>query len=452
MFNWFFKFLYLITKGILELVDGILKCANMLCGIEEITVEGKKTDLLQLLLGSSEIGFAFRVAVILGLFVVVFFGVFAILRNIAKGKGDETPAQVGIKVAKTVLMFLFVPVCMFAFSWVLNVFMRALYQATSSDSFSLGQKLVETFAGNEHASQALAGVDYTNTSAVAEAIDLQDDFNFIYSWIVGIALLFCLGISMFIFVDRAISIVILFIAAPFSIASTVLDDGARFKLWRDQVLVKFITGFGVIISINVYCIIVSIIQRDSVVFFDSWFFNNLFKTTIILGGAYGMQKFTSVVGNLISAGAGSAETRENMAAAMGAAGMLKSAATSPFRAARGITNFAKDTKNVGWGYSIGSRLGFRTATDYNRFKMEKKMADGNTGDVGGSGGQNSNKANYNGDKVAQIGNAIAGDNNNNNNNSSNNNNGSGNQNNNRPNGPGAQMINNAITGDDEDMK
>lgn len=445
MFDWFWSFLYGITKGILRLIDGLMTCANKLCGIEPINVGGEETDFMSLLFFSNEITFAFRVAVILGTIVIVFFTIFAMIRCITNEKVQDTPTQVCFKTFKSIILFLFVPAIMVATTWILNVFMAALYKGTSAGGVTIGQFLFSAFADGAYntgysSADALAeGFNYADTDAVWAICDLSD-FSYIFSWIAGIAILIFVAIAMISFIDRAISIVILYIAAPFSIASSVIDDGARFKLWRDQILVKFINGYGMILAINIYCLVISLVIKEDVVFFDNWFTNNIMKVTIILGGAFGMQRLMAVIGNLISAGAGTNEARENMMTAAATGHAL----TAPFRASRGAFNFARDAKNYGFGSALGGALGFRTAKDYMQYNKNKKALDDEKKNES-SGAGNNNKTNYNDeDKKKSTSNAILGNSvnqSNNNNTQSNNSSGSsGNGNHNKPNGPGQNMI------------
>jgi hypothetical protein len=141
-------------------------------------------------------------------------------------------------------------------------------------------------------------------------IDLSE-FEFIFSWIACGVILGCIGVSMMYFVSRIISIAILYIAAPFSIGASVLDDGARFKLWREQILIKFITGYGMMISINVYAMICLLVMNPTLVFFEKGsFIDFLMKLLIIAGGGVSLKQAMALIGNLISNGAGSNELRD----------------------------------------------------------------------------------------------------------------------------------------------
>ena len=327
MFDWFWEFLYGISKSLLRLIDGLIACTNKLCGIETVNIGGTETDLVSFLLRSDGLANGFKIAAILGFIVLIFFTVFRIILVVTKAKPDMSPAQVAGKAFKAVLLFLFIPVIMLTLIWAINTLMNALYQATLNGSQGLGTFLFGAFSQDAIESQSvwdriMAGYDlYLDTDLVASAIDISD-FDFIFSWITGIALLLVLTSALVQFVDRAISIGVLFLVSPFSVASSVLDDGGRFKLWREQVVLKFLSGYGIILYLNIYCLLISLIMPSNVIFFENTFLNNIFKLLIIIGGGFAMQRASALIGNLIGPGAGSRELMDQSLGRLGAAAAM----------------------------------------------------------------------------------------------------------------------------------
>ena len=112
MFDWFWHILYQVSKTLFKIIDGLIQCANYLCGVEPVRVAGEKVDFLEYILTSNQIGFAFRVAALIGMIIVVVFSIIAILRTLSKEKAEGTPAQIAGKAAKSVLSFLFIPLIM----------------------------------------------------------------------------------------------------------------------------------------------------------------------------------------------------------------------------------------------------------------------------------------------------------------------------------------------------
>ena len=418
MFDWFWEFLYMISSTLFRLIDGLIDCANKLCGIDTINFEGEESDFLSYLLFSDKIGFAFRVSAILATILLVIFTVFMIIRSITKDKAEGTPAQIAVKAFKTILMFFFVPAVMIAFMTLGNAFVNALYGATVQSSASPGAFLFCAFAEDggmsaEYVQLFRTGeLDYTSASVVSQYMGMSgaglSEFPFIFSFIAGGVVLFGVGSAMLIFVDRVLSLVILYIAAPISISTSVLDDGARFKLWRDQFLSKFIMGYGMILAINIYAIVCGLVMNPEFAFFagedtKTQFLDLIMKLLIVAGGALTMQKSMALVGNLVASGAGSNELRDNAFSAgslarmaKGAAGGLLGAAgtLTGARAAKSILSDAAAMKSRDLGSKLLDKVGLGMGggtSDQNGVKDP----------AGTSGAKNNEKAEYGAKDVAK---------------------------------------------------
>ena len=459
LFSWVWDLLYAISKSMYAIIDNLLKCANMLCGIVPIQYKGADTDFLSFLLRNPNITYAFVGAVLVGLFLVVLFAIIAIIRTVASEKIDKTPAQIAVQVGKTMLTFLFIPAALTILVWFTNTLMNVLYEATSGQSpDGLGRFLAGAFGQNALKSGVPSNFyldpefNYSSTGNVKNYLNLSD-YDFFFSYIASICILLAIGVTLLMFVDRAFAVVILFIFSPISLSTSVLDDGARFKLWRDQFLVKFLTGYGCIIGINIYALVVAAVTQDGLVFWpDSVILNNLMKILIILGGGVSLQKLMALVGNLISAGAGSNEMRDAAIAAggfsrgvMGAARVGMGVLKAPFSASRSAWNFMSDAGNYGTGSAIAKRLGFRTQQDYAQHKAYQRMGQGG---MGGGFGTGNNKAGVNGNlgaggKVGSaVNNVLNGGNNNGGGAGGGNAGAGGNANNKQP--AGNSMVNNAV--------
>jgi hypothetical protein len=371
MFDWFWDFLYMISKTLFRLTDGLILCANKLCGIEPVSFNGEDTDLMSYLIFSDEIGFAFKATALLATILVVIFTVFMIIRSITRDKAEGTPTQLSVKAFKTVLTFFFVPAVILAFVLVGNLFVTAIYNATIQASSTPGTFLFCAFAEDggmpdELVEKFRTGIyDYINEDEVWACMDLSD-FPFLFSWIAGGVVLFSIGSSMLIFVDRVLSLVILYIVSPISISSSVLDDGARFKLWRDQFLSKFIMGYGMIIAVNIYALVCTLVMDPDFAFFeDSGFLNLLMKLLMIAGGALTMQKSMALIGNLVSAGAGSNELRDNAFTAGRLASMAGGVLGNTvgllpklaFKGGKSIISDAWAMKSRDWGAQLLDKVG-----------------------------------------------------------------------------------------------
>lgn len=334
MFNWFWEFLYSISKILYRIIDGLLSIANKLCGIEPIMIGGKKSDFMIFLLTNNQITYGLGGAVLISIFLLMIFGVIAMCKAAKDGK--KTSSQVAVQVFKTLGMYLFIPAVMIIFTLLVNALVQILYQATMYGSTSMGDFLFRSFLPGPMQDMVF-DIDYTNTSAVKSLMSSAgyglSKYEFFFSWLVCIPLIFTFAKSLFLFVERCLSIAILYVISPIAMSATVLDDGQVFRKWREQVLGKYLTGFGMIIGLNIYIIVMANIVRGDVKFFDNGFLNFLFKATFILGGSFFLQKVYSLIGSLINPNARGDIGEANMAAS-GVGKVYQGAfnlATSPFR-------------------------------------------------------------------------------------------------------------------------
>lgn len=112
-----------------------------------------------------------------------------------------------------------------------------------------------------------------------------DDFNFIIAYICAIVLLIALIGATFGLVKRLFDIVLLFITLPGIAATIPLDDGAKFKLWRETVISKVFLAFGTVLAVNVFTIIAPSIWGISLGTEAGGFTNSVLRLVLICGGA-----------------------------------------------------------------------------------------------------------------------------------------------------------------------
>ena len=114
----------------------------------------------------------------------------------------------------------------------------------------------------------------------------MESFNFWTAYLVVIVMLVAIIFSMLGLVKRIFDIVLLFIVLPLISATIPLDDGVRFKNWRDTVVSKVVLAYGAILSVNVFLLIVPTISTiDFTELGWSALTENLFKAFLLMGGA-----------------------------------------------------------------------------------------------------------------------------------------------------------------------
>lgn len=162
-----------------------------------------------------------------------------------------------------------------------------------------------------------------------------DSFNFIIAYICAIVLLIALIGATFGLVKRLYDIVLLFIALPGITATIPLDDGAKFKLWRETVISKVFLAFGTVLAVNVFTIVAPSIWGISVGTASGGFTNSVLRLVLICGGALSISGGQLLFARLL--GTSAEESREMaqsartlMGGAMTGLGMAKAAGRGLF--------------------------------------------------------------------------------------------------------------------------
>lgn len=344
MFDWFFEFLYSIIKTMLYCIDFITNMAGMLCGITPVTVDGKSEDITQVFLTHGRVLDAFRYVLVIGFILLFVFTIVSVIRSMVKLGEGKTPVQVVLDGAKAMGWFLLVPAFMIIGSMFVSVIMTSVYHATAAGSSSIGSSIFTVIAEEAYDGSApkqdildmfyTGKLDYYSMSDVDKYFDLED-LNYFIGFVAPIVVLVLIALSLLAFVERLIHLVLLFVISPLAVSSSVLDDGVRFKLWRDQVINKFLMAYASLIAINIFMLLISVV--NTIQFFDSSFLNGLARLVFILGGAIACYKSKTLIGNIINQGAGTQANMDN-SAANGIMGGIVGATVG--RAARGAMSIA----------------------------------------------------------------------------------------------------------------
>lgn len=137
-----------------------------------------------------------------------------------------------------------------------------------------------------------------------------DAFNMFTAYLVAIIML----ISMFMLsvglVKRIYDIIVLVICMPLVCGTIPLDDGARFRAWRETFMSKVLIAYGAVISLNVFFMIAGFITGPT---FDltylinegvlSSFAVSVFKMLLLLGGALCMNSSQTLIARILGTSA-----------------------------------------------------------------------------------------------------------------------------------------------------
>ena len=378
MFNWFWEFLYGMIKVPLFCIDVILMIARKLCGIDPVQIEKEvngeivteDVDLLSYFMQGETILNAFGYVCLFGFILLFLFTAFRLIRDQITFYDKKSPVRVCLDAAKIILMFLLVPAIMIAGMSFVSTIMRGIYEATANGNSGLGGSMFVIFAEEAYTGPAedkqavldafrtcsledyLSGASdysYYNTDKVADSFNLSK-FNFFLGFVGSFSVVILLGLTLLSFVERIISLVLLFIVAPLPMSASPLDDGERFKTWREQTINKFITAYGGLLALNIFSLMLPMIANIN--FFPlqgtvGGVVNGIARLLFIIGGAFACRRGMVLIGNLVSRGAGSQDLMDQSHLSGGMASLAHMASGVVKGALGTVTGAAKGTFNKG---------------------------------------------------------------------------------------------------------
>lgn len=108
--------------------------------------------------------------------------------------------------------------------------------------------------------------------------------------------------SAVMFVQRIFDIILLYIVSPASVSTIPLDDGGRFRIWREMLVSKVLSAYGIILSMNIFFLVVP--QISQITFFGNAFKDGIVQLLFVIGGAFSITKANMIIAQLTGSNAG----------------------------------------------------------------------------------------------------------------------------------------------------
>jgi hypothetical protein len=195
-----------------------------------------------------------------------------------------------------VVTALIVPFCVLAGILLTNAVMGSMdsaMNAYSSGRTTIGGQLLVTigadcYTGSGDKSAVMAAFvsgqyDYLDIDLVKANFDIQK-MNWLLGLLGSLAMLISFLLSAVTFVQRIFDIVLLYIVSPISVSTIPLDDGNRFKVWKDMMVSKILSAYGIILSMNLFFLIMPQVYR--IRFFEGDFQNGVVNVLFLIGGRH----------------------------------------------------------------------------------------------------------------------------------------------------------------------
>lgn len=302
MLIFFQELIMLLFLWFLRLIDGIMEIFSAIAGITDVTVGGQKVNIIEYLVGDATVGTIFWCVFILAVGLTCIFGIVALVKNMIANNRNISSiiGKIGLSLLGTMAMLVVVILGILIANALLTL-VAEIFQI--GNTTKLSNALFNACVGEWLNGYTVSEIDITScsvskimgdynatafgiwpTSWKGNGMINPDSFLYLPSMIASIALMIALVVAIINLAKRVYEIVLLYIVMPVSMATLPLDDGAKFKMWRETFVTKIILAYGTVFSANIFILLLPLISKmhiDGV----GGFGNSMFLIFMIIGGA-----------------------------------------------------------------------------------------------------------------------------------------------------------------------
>ena len=300
MLIFFQQLCLLLFLWLLKLVDGLMEIFSAISGITDVTYKGEKVNIIEFLAGDSTVNTIFWCVFILAIGLTCIFTIAALIKNMINSQRNVSTivgkfflALLGTMAMLTVL-FLLILISNSLLVLISQVFQignttklsSALFNACAGDwinGYSVSEFDISRLGVKEIFGDYTTGFVFPDAWRYNGMVN-PDKFLYLPSLIAGIALAIALVVAVLNLAKRVYEIIFMYFVMPMSMSTLPLDDGARFKTWRETFITKIVIAYGTVFSVNIFILLLPLITRmriDEI----SGFGNSMFLIFMIVGGA-----------------------------------------------------------------------------------------------------------------------------------------------------------------------
>lgn len=287
---------------LLALIDGLMEIFSAIAGVTNVRVNGQSVNIIEYLAGNSTVGTIFWCIFILAVGLTCIFTIVGLVKNMIVN--NRNISSIVGKFFLALLGTMAMLAVVFLGILIANSLLQLLSRIFRLDnSTKLSNALFDACVGNWLHGYNINKINVTNlsvsdifggynaalfgvwpTSWKCNGMVNPNTFMYLPALIASIALCIALIIAVLNLTKRVYEIIYLCFCMPVSMSTLPLDDGARFKNWREQFVTKIILAYGAVLSVNVFVLLLPLIQQMSIPNLGS-FGNAVFTIFMIVGGA-----------------------------------------------------------------------------------------------------------------------------------------------------------------------
>ncbi len=301
MIIFFQELVLLIVTWLLKLIDGIMDIFGALSGIIKVDYHGQKVNLLEFILADSNVNNVFWCVCILAVGLTCIFAIAGLIKNMVTNQRTVTGivGKFFMAVLGTIAM-LAVLVLIILISNAVLILVSEVFQVSNTSKLSSavfdacvadwrnGYSIRE-FNTDLSVRDIFGDYDTTllgvwPTSWKGNGMVDPNTFMYLPAIIATVALSIAFIVAVVNLSKRVFEIVFLYLTMPFAMSTLPLDDGQRFKSWRETFLTKVVLAYGTVFSVNIFVLLLPLITSVRVQG-ASGFANAMLLIFMLIGGA-----------------------------------------------------------------------------------------------------------------------------------------------------------------------
>lgn len=392
----------------LQLIDGIMEIFSAISGVVSVNYHGRQVNIIELLVGDSTVGTIFWCIFILAVGLTCIFTIVALVKNmVANNKNISTIVGKFFLALLGTMAMLAVVFLGIMISGALLQLLAKIFQI--GNTTKLSNAIFNACVGDWIKGHSINGINVTSlsvgdifggynaalfgiwpTSWKCNGMVNPNTFMYLPALIAGVALCIALIVATLNLAKRVYEIIFLYFCMPVSMSTLALDDGARFKNWREQFVTKIILAYGAVLSVNIFVLILPFVSQMSLPNVSK-FGNAMFTIFMIVGGAMvipaGQTLFARLFGQADDMHAGGSFLRSAFYGGRIIGGMTIGLAA---KGIKGIVHAVRHNKHSNNDSSSGSSASGDGSTDgsdkYSESGSSSESSDGGTEESAGEGG------------------------------------------------------------------
>lgn len=302
MLIFFQELILLLFLWFLKVIDGIMEIFSAIAGVTDVTYQGKRVNIIEFIVGDSTVGTIFWCVFILAVGLTCIFTIVALVKNMIANNRNITTiigkfflALLGT-LAMVVVVILGILISNAILVLVSEIFeignttklSNSIFNACVGDwvnGYSINEINVSTLSVRKiFGDYNTAAFGIWPTSWKNNGMVNPDTFLYLPSMIASIGLMIAMVVAIINLAKRVYEIVLLYIVLPVSMSTVAIDDGARFKIWRETFITKIVLAYGTVFSVNIFILILPFISKMKIPGVSN-FANSMFLIFMIIGGA-----------------------------------------------------------------------------------------------------------------------------------------------------------------------